>query len=277
MLEELWSSRDDASLKDFLAAAREGAMVPALCAVEGLGPSGSQAAEGLLGQWAARLATRTLRDGPAWNADALADVLGRQEGFQGDDETYYDVANCRLSQVLTRRRGMPILLSIVWMEVGRRAGVEVSGVGLPGHFIARVGGPSGVLVDPFGGGRRLTLADCKRIVENVSEGKTEWRDEFLDESTGGEILERVLQNLLHAFARVEDVAGQYRTATFLSGLCPGSAERLLQRGVAADAIGARDLARSIFEDVVTRFPESPEAEQAGEVLLRGGDEASFVH
>lgn len=268
MFSELWSSRDDENLQAFLGAATSGDLVEALLRVDGGGRSEIAEANARLDGWGARVAPRLLKEDPAWNAEALTLVLSGELGFRGDEDTYYDVKNSRLSDVLDRRRGLPILLSVVYIEVGRRAGLRVSGVGLPGHFIVRVGPQPGVLLDPFRAGRRLSIAGCRKIVEELSGGRTEWRDEFLDESSPQGILERILQNLYHAHGRVSDAAGQYRDATFLCAFLPGSVERVLQRGQAAEALGAGELARSIYEDLIERFPEAPEAEQAEQALER---------
>jgi regulator of sirC expression with transglutaminase-like and TPR domain len=143
---------------------------------------------------------------------------------------------------------------------------------MPGHFIARVGGPNGVYVDPFTGGRRLSVDECRQIVERLSDSNVTWSDDFLAPSTPDQILERVLQNLFGGSSRVGDTAGQYRTATFLSALRPDSAERLFQRAQSAEATGAFELARSLYNEVMERFPEASEAEQAGEALMKDNEE-----
>jgi regulator of sirC expression with transglutaminase-like and TPR domain len=98
--------------------------------------------------------------------DSLRRVLFADEGFSGDREDYDDPANSSVAHVLQTRRGLPITLSIVTVEVGRRAGIDLSGVGLPGHFV--VGGralPSGQYLDPFENGR---LCDQRALTERVS-------------------------------------------------------------------------------------------------------------
>jgi regulator of sirC expression with transglutaminase-like and TPR domain len=110
-------------------------------------------------------------------AHALRRVLGTGHGFHGTPADYGRLSSSLLQEVLRRRRGLPILLSVVWMEVARRAGAPVHGVGLPGHFMVAFGDladpPSGaggagpapyVLVDPFDGGRVLSGADAERLV-----------------------------------------------------------------------------------------------------------------
>jgi regulator of sirC expression with transglutaminase-like and TPR domain len=86
---------------------------------------------------------------PVDGAEALTTVLGEQEGFAGDREHYDHPDNSMLDVVLRRRLGLPILLSVVYIAAGERAGIAVDGVGLPGHFVVGVGP---VLLDPFNGG-----------------------------------------------------------------------------------------------------------------------------
>lgn len=101
-------------------------------------------------------------------ANALADLLGRRCGFHGSPADYRRLESSLLPHVVCRRRGLPILLSVVWIEVARRAGAPVYGVALPGHFVVGFGDPASpggqVLVDPFQGGRVLTGADAELLV-----------------------------------------------------------------------------------------------------------------
>ena len=96
-----------------------------------------------------------LRDGKAW-ASALTELLGGRMGFHGTPADYDRLSSSLLHEVLRRRRGLPILLSVVWMEVARRAGAPVYGLGLPGHFVVGFGDPEdGFVADPFAGGASL--------------------------------------------------------------------------------------------------------------------------
>jgi regulator of sirC expression with transglutaminase-like and TPR domain len=115
-------------------------------------------------------------------AHALGRVLGAGHGFHGTPADYGRLSSSLLQEVLRRRRGLPILLSVVWMEVARRAGAPVHGVGLPGHFVVALGDlePPGarfgadpapyVLVDPFDGGRVLSGPDAERLVSGAVGG-----------------------------------------------------------------------------------------------------------
>jgi regulator of sirC expression with transglutaminase-like and TPR domain len=272
IVREIWSDRDEADLARFLAAARAENLVAALHAIESASDEAAASDRALFSTLARRVEERMPRRGyvrPAEEARVLAVVLGHEAGFTGNADDYYDPKNSFLHHVVATRRGLPILLSAVWMEVGRRSGALVAGVGLPGHFVVRVGVRDGVLVDPFAGGRFLTVEDCRRRVEELSGGSMPWRAEYLRESSVEQILERVLSNLAGAFRRAGDEAGRYRTAAFLTALCPDSAQRLLERAELAQELGIREAAEKGYTEIVERFPDSNEAQQASE-RLEGG-------
>ncbi|MEO6324404.1 MAG: transglutaminase-like domain-containing protein, partial [Thermoanaerobaculia bacterium] len=202
-MKELWSPRDASSLDSFRAAVRRQDLLGALAAVEGSAAALAAQDRAQLESWGAEVRC-ALEFRPAATpheqARALAGVLGDGAGFQGDELDYYSSSNCLIHEVIERRRGMPILLSIVWLEVGRQAKLTLCGVGMPGHFLVRVGGAKGVLVDPFSGGSIVSLEDCRRTVRELSGGAFAWTDDFLSPSTTDQILERVLQNLAGSYS-----------------------------------------------------------------------------
>ncbi|OKK16427.1 transglutaminase-like domain-containing protein [Streptomyces sp. NBC_00341] len=109
-----------------------------------------------------------LRGGRAW-ASALAELLGERYGFEGSSGEYQRLESSLLHEVLRRRRGLPILLSVVWIEVARRAGAPVYGLALPGHFVVGFGDPEErVLADPFAGGRPLSSQDAELLVTSTT-------------------------------------------------------------------------------------------------------------
>ncbi|MFD5894438.1 tetratricopeptide repeat protein [Streptomyces sp. NPDC060366] len=111
-------------------------------------------------------------EGPRAWATALADLLGTRLGFRGTPGEYRRLKASLLHEVLRRRRGLPILLSVLWTEVARRAGAPVYGVALPGHFVVGLGVPEEpdqqVLVDPYAGGRLLTRKDTETLVTGAT-------------------------------------------------------------------------------------------------------------
>ncbi|MGX1975113.1 transglutaminase-like domain-containing protein [Streptomyces kronopolitis] len=164
--------------------------------------------------------------GPEAWARNLAALLGARNGFGGSPADYRRLESSLLHEVLRRRRGLPILLSVVWMEVARRAGAPVYGVALPGHFVVGFGDPLGahVLADPFGGGRPLSEEDTALLVAGATGEPLSRR---MTAPAGPlEIVLRVLNNIrAWAQARPEHSAVQL-WALELSLLLPSHPARL---------------------------------------------------
>ncbi|AZK96338.1 MULTISPECIES: transglutaminase-like domain-containing protein [Streptomyces] len=165
-----------------------------------------------------------LRTPLAWAA-ALERLLGGELGFHGTPADYGRLESSLLHEVLRRRRGLPILLSVVWVEVARRAGAPVYGVALPGHFVVGFGEPEEqVLADPFGGGRVLSESDASLLVEGATGARLE--PSMLKPAPAQDVLVRILNNIrAWATARPErsDVA---LWAVDLSLLLPSHPARL---------------------------------------------------
>jgi regulator of sirC expression with transglutaminase-like and TPR domain len=133
-------------------------------------------------------------DDDATVIERLHDVLYREVGLHAPTVAeYHDAKNSELDRVVARRMGLPISLAIVELEVAWRIGLALHGIGLPGHFI--VGGPSGTLIDPAGGGRSLTPDDCQALLRrSLGEGVL-FHVGLLRRAGRREILARVLRNL----------------------------------------------------------------------------------
>jgi regulator of sirC expression with transglutaminase-like and TPR domain len=166
---------DDTVRHRFAEAAREERPdLAALCLLVGaeadpaLGEAGLDAAQIELDRLAGLVPYGLVR--PLDWANATADLLGARNGFHGTPADYRRLESSLLPEVLRRRRGLPILLSVVWIEVARRAGAPVYGVALPGHFVVGFGDPGGsfVLADPFDGGRILGDDDVRLLVAGAT-------------------------------------------------------------------------------------------------------------
>ena len=139
----------------------------------------------------------------ASQTEAFNRFLFEEQGFAGNQLDYYDPRNSFLNHVLDRRVGIPITLSVVYMEVGRRAGLDVEGVGLPGHFLVRVhewNDTGDHIVDPFHGAV-LSREECQDRLDTVYNGLVALSDEHLTAATTREILVRMLRNLKAIYAR----------------------------------------------------------------------------
>ncbi|MDQ3980185.1 MAG: transglutaminase-like domain-containing protein, partial [Actinomycetota bacterium] len=133
---------------------------------------------------------------PGWRR-----YLFEELGFTGNVDDYYDPANSFLNEVLRRRVGLPISLSVLGMEVGRRLGLHLVGVGMPGHFlIQHVGSDPPVWVDPFSGGRLLDRQTCEERFHLVNGASTPFLETYLDPVGPRAILGRMLANLKAIYA-----------------------------------------------------------------------------
>ena len=144
----------------------------------------------------------------------LRRVVAIREGLGGDVDDYYDPRNSYLNEVIDRRKGIPITLAVVWMEVGRRAGIEVQGVGLPGHFLVFAGGQ---LVDPFGGGEAIGADEAAALFAENYGGAPRLNPEWLEPVPPEAILERMLNNLMEAYRRrAETGAEPFRSRAWIT-------------------------------------------------------------
>ena len=134
------------------------------------------------------------KSSPADVARAIAVYLFDEIGFRGNSGEYYSPDNSFLNRVLETRTGIPITLSLMFLEVGRRLGLRCSGIGLPGHFIVSLA-DTGEYLDPFNAGVSLSVPDCRTLVQNMTGGRLEWTDNYLEPCTKHDILFRMLNNL----------------------------------------------------------------------------------
>jgi hypothetical protein len=134
--------------------------------------------------------------------DGVVRYLVEVCGFRGDQADYHDWQNSCLDRVVTRRRGMPITLSVLTIEVGRRLGVGLVGVGLPGHFLVGDRNDSNWFADPFHGRTGLNRSDCQVLVASL--GADAWRDSFTDPTPDRLVIARILNNLRATCERRDD-------------------------------------------------------------------------
>ena len=209
---------------------------------------------------------------------SLNAILFEEQGFSGNTADYYDPRNSFLNDVLDRRTGIPITLSMVYIEVARRGGVAVHGVGLPGHFIVKLAAPEGdLLVDPFHRGARLSLADCQQRLDRIYEGRVKVEASMLEPCASREILSRTLRNLRAIYARAEDLPRAIRTVDLLLVLDPGSPHHLRDRGMLYAALDCYALAANDLEEAVRRAPASPEAAALREKIDGLRQKAARLH
>jgi regulator of sirC expression with transglutaminase-like and TPR domain len=162
-----------------------------------------------------------MRGSLAAKVTGLCRYLFHDMGFRGNVKDYYDPRNSYFNQVMERRTGIPITLSALTMAVGRRAGLHVEGVGLPGHFIVKaVEGRHQILIDPFHGGRVITHTDCENLVRQITGVTFEVTPLALEGLPVGLMVRRLLANLKGIYLKLEDCARGVRVMERLHQLNP---------------------------------------------------------
>jgi regulator of sirC expression with transglutaminase-like and TPR domain len=136
---------------------------------------------------------------------ALNHYLFDELGFTGNAADYYNPDNSYLNRVLETRMGIPITLSVLYLEVGRRLGLVCHGVGLPGHFVVGLD-ILGLYLDPFHAGQLMSATDCRLLLQDMFGDRLPWREEFLRPYSKHEILLRMLTNLSQIFMQAEEYA-----------------------------------------------------------------------
>ena len=257
--ESLWTPADGEAVKRCRAAVNEHDLATALLEVEHVNGSMQDTGLATLGRWADEV-----RAGLKTSSEVvrvLQEVLVERHGLKGEGEDFYDPRNCYLTEVIARRRGMPILLSSIWLIVARMVGIEAHGIGMPGHFIIRVGSAGrGQLIDPFGGGRALSIDRCATIVNRLS--GLDWDPDFLSATSDESIVTRVARNLQICHHRRKARMKLYRMARFnalLMNHCPAAQ---LLHGQVAEMIDLEPLAVPIYRALINEHPKTSEAKVA---------------
>ena len=215
----------------------------------------------------ARAAARAVDgDSPLGAANALSRFLFEDLGFAGNHRDYYDPRNSYVNEVLKRRVGIPITLSLVYMEVGRRTGVPMQGVGLPGHFLMCHAEEPGLFVDAFHGGLLLSRDECVQRFRDLTHPDEPWSDEYLAPIAKRDMLTRMLRNLKVAHLRRKDNERALLTATMLICLRPDLAEERRDRGVVQSRLGRYAEAIEDLRGYLDQAPASADAEAVRELV-----------
>jgi regulator of sirC expression with transglutaminase-like and TPR domain len=200
---------------------------------------------------------------------ALNNYLFRELGFSGDAENYYDPRNSFLNDVLARKTGIPITLSILYIEIGTRLGLKLKGVSFPGHFLVKIRVTGGDLVlDPYDGGRSLSEEDLReRLARFTGEEAAQALplEEFLESATPRDILARLLRNLKAIYLEAKDLDRALTVMNRLVILLPGVPEERRDRGL---AYAQMECPRAAAEDLGHYASERPLAEDAEKIAAQ---------
>jgi len=208
--------------------------------------------------WAAELRGRLE---PDWNnlqkLARLRAFVFEELGFRGDRMDYYSPSNSLLHQVLKRRRGVPLTLGIVMLELGWRIGIPFEGVGFPGHFLVRLTGEEAdLLLDPFRRGMSVNEQDCKRMLMEATNGKLEFDPELLVSVGKRAMLTRLLTNLKGAYLREGSDDLALMAVDRLLVLQPDDIEEVRDRGLLLYRLGRYYPALACLEQYLEGMPNA---------------------
>jgi len=198
---------------------------------------------------------------PFARLDGLRAYLFDELGFHGNTESYDDPRNSYLNEVLSRRTGIPLSLTVVFVEVARAAGFEASGIALPGHFIAEVAlGGRKILVDPFHGGHVITEDDCRVLVARSTGKATLFRRGLLVPAPPRAIVVRMLINLKRIHLNREDYTRALGAVERILVATPDDPREIRDRGFLLAHLGNPTAAVADLENYLAVAPSAPDAE-----------------
>lgn len=216
---------------------------------------------GLLDQWSGILRDKYAGLPAHVQINKLNEWLFETMKFSGNEEDYYDPKNSFLNDVIDRRIGIPITLSVIYLEMAWALGLEAAGISFPGHFLVRViteGKP--VYVDTFHKGKIMTTDGCMQFLRELTEGELEFQESFLLTVSKRDILARMLRNLKRIYLESYNFPKLIRILDKLVMLTPEIAEEVRDRGIIHYQMKAFQLAQQDFETFLSLSPETEDSE-----------------
>ena len=200
---------------------------------------------------------------------AINGFLFDGEGFEGNETDYYDPRNSFLNDVLDRKKGIPITLSIIYMEMGRRIGFPIYGVGFPQHFLVKYQTPEEqIIIDPFNRGLILTQEDCANRLRLTSGGRLEFKEHYLAGLTNKQILRRVLTNLKAIYLSTSNYPKALSFIDMLLDLIPWDMDEIRDRGKVYYHLKEYHKALADLEIYLQFSPDAHDAELIGRNIER---------
>jgi regulator of sirC expression with transglutaminase-like and TPR domain len=204
--------------------------------------------------------------------EALAEYLFEMVGLHGDEDDYYNPLNAYLNKVIDRRLGIPISLSVIYLEVGWRLGLPVSGVGMPGHFVVLLKGEVGpVFLDPYHQGRPLTQEACADLVRQATGYSGAFDQRWLTPTPPRQIVERMLNNLRNFYVQMEDWPLAINVVEHLHDLQPNTSAHLRDLGLLHYRDGSLRRALQLLDEYLAREPAAADMDsvrQSRDLLLQ---------
>lgn len=205
---------------------------------------------------------------PLSSLNRLSEFLFDDLGFEGNQDDYYNPDNSFLDRVLTTRLGIPISLSLLYIEVGRRLGIPLIGVGMPGHFLVKHEALDDLYVDAFSRGILLSTDECKERLKQVASEKIGWNSSYLQPIGKKAVIARMLGNLKAAYLHQEEHQGVLSILDLLLCIKPDADIELRDRGLVNYRLGRFNEALFDLKGYVARDHKGPDVPAVEELVGR---------
>ena len=209
---------------------------------------------------------------------ALNYVLFNQHGYRGNTEDYYDPKNSFLNEVIERKTGIPITISVLYLEVAQRIGLVLEGVNFPGHFLVKHEGEGvEIVIDPFHSGEVKSRKDLRAMLDRLSGSTVPFRAEFLTATGKKQILKRMLGNLKAIYLQNGDFGQALSVFDRLIIIDPAAAGEIRDRGLLYLELDYLAQAREDFETYLSLAPQARDAERVREELVKLARRGAWIH
>jgi len=195
---------------------------------------------------------------PTYLISILNEHLFENLGFSGDDDDYYNPKNNFLNEIIDKKIGLPITLSILYVEVAKFIGLDLKIVGFPGHVIVKYN--EEMILDPFYDGRLLDIDDLQEILDNNFGDQIEFKPEFLDEVKSEEILVRLARNLKNSYVQSFVYDKALRCTNMVLAIEPESPEDIRDKGILEDRLLNSDVALTYLNKYLEINPNAEDVD-----------------
>ena len=208
----------------------------------------------------------------------LSHFLFEEQGFAGNTEEFHDPRNSFLNDVIDRRLGIPISLSVIYMDVGRRLGLNLHGVSFPSHFLVKAVDQRGeLIIDPFNKGQILDLDDIRDRLRQIYGQPVEVQPEMLKTADTRQILSRMLRNLKNIYTGAADWMRALAALDRILLIEPRSPNEILERAGLYEKLECFQSALDDLQSFLSLAPEHPAADAAREGLMRMMRQVALIH
>ena len=197
----------------------------------------------------------------------ISDYFFSELRFSGNAKNYYDHKNSFINEVLNRRQGIPITLAIVYMEIASRLGIDVAGIGMPGHFLVRASDETEIFyIDVFDNGTVLSKDECEKNFNDHVSAPFTWDDRYLSPVDDKYIVVRLLRNLKYIYLSEGKSKQAYKVMDLIVGLEPDNVFEIRDRGMIGFRVGHQRQSIDDLKRFLKKEPVGRSAVEASSVL-----------